>query len=78
MNDPKRLEETLILLKESYTCTNTSNLKEISKISFDENAPEFCECSDGINLFFFCFNLKIIFSQHIFNIILISNTIKVI
>ena len=31
-------------------------LKEISKISFDENAPEFCECSDGINLFFFCFN----------------------
>ena len=32
MNDPKRLEETLILLKESYTCTNTSNLKEISKL----------------------------------------------
>jgi len=31
-------------------------LKEVSKISFDENAPKYCECSDGINLFIFCFN----------------------
>ena len=30
-------------------------LKEVSKIPFDENAPEYCECSDGINLFIFCF-----------------------
>ena len=30
-------------------------LKEVSKISFDENAPKYCECSDGINLFIFCF-----------------------
>ena len=31
-------------------------LKDVSKISFDENAPKYCECSDGINLFIFCFN----------------------
>ena len=31
-------------------------LKEISKISFDEKAPDYCECSDGINLFIFCLN----------------------
>ena len=31
-------------------------LKEINKISFNENAPNYCECSDGINLFLFCFN----------------------
>ena len=31
-------------------------LKEVHKISFDENAPNYCECSDGINLFIFCFN----------------------
>ena len=30
--------------------------KDVSKISFDKNAPEYCECSDGINLFVFCFN----------------------
>ena len=30
-------------------------LKDVSKISFDENAPKYCECSDGINLFIFCF-----------------------
>lgn len=31
-------------------------LKDVSKISFDKNAPKYCECSDGINLFVFCFN----------------------
>ena len=31
-------------------------LKEVNKISFDENAPKYCECSDGINLFIFCIN----------------------
>ena len=31
-------------------------LKEINKISFNDNAPAYCECSDGINLFVFCFN----------------------
>jgi hypothetical protein len=31
-------------------------LKDVSKISFDKNAPKYCECSDGINLFIFCFN----------------------
>ena len=31
-------------------------LKEVNKISFDENAPKYCECSDGINLFLFCIN----------------------
>ena len=31
-------------------------LKEVSKISFNEKAPKYCECSDGINLFIFCFN----------------------
>ena len=31
-------------------------LKDVSKISFNKNAPNYCECSDGINLFAFCFN----------------------
>ena len=31
-------------------------LKNISKIKFNENAPEHCECSDGINLFAYCRN----------------------
>ena len=31
-------------------------LKEVNKISFNKDAPEYCECSDGINLFAFCFN----------------------
>ena len=31
-------------------------LKDVSKISFNKNAPEYCEYSDGINLFAFCFN----------------------
>ena len=31
-------------------------LKEVNKISFNDNAPAYCECSDGINLFAFCFN----------------------
>ena len=31
-------------------------LKNISKIKFNENAPEHCECSDGINLFVYCRN----------------------
>ena len=31
-------------------------LKEVNKISFNKNAPDYCECSDGINLFAFCFN----------------------
>ena len=35
-------------------------LKEVNKISFDNNAPEYCECSDGINLFVFCFNQECI------------------
>ena len=35
-------------------------LKDVSKISFNKNAPEYCECSDGINLFAFCFNQECI------------------
>ncbi len=31
-------------------------LKNISKISFNQNAPTYCECSDGINLFAYCRN----------------------
>ena len=31
-------------------------LKNISKIKFNENAPKYCECSDGINLFAYCRN----------------------
>ena len=31
-NDLEQLEKTLILLKESYTCTNSSKLKEISSL----------------------------------------------
>ena len=31
-------------------------LKNISKIKFNENAPNHCECSDGINLFAYCRN----------------------
>ena len=31
-------------------------LKNISKISFNQNAPTHCECSDGINLFVYCRN----------------------
>ena len=31
-------------------------LKDVSKISFNKNAPNYCQCSDGINLFAFCFN----------------------
>ena len=32
-------------------------LKNISKISFNQNAPTYCECSDGINLFAYCRNI---------------------
>jgi len=31
-------------------------MKNIYKLSFDQNASDLCECSDGINLFFFCLN----------------------
>ena len=33
-------------------------LKNISKISFNQNAPIHCECSDGINLFVYCRNIN--------------------
>ena len=33
-------------------------LKEVQKINFIENAPSYCTCSDGLNLFAFCFNPK--------------------
>ena len=32
MNDSKQLEQILVLLKESYTCTNSSKLQEVAKI----------------------------------------------
>lgn len=60
-------------------------LKEINKISFNENAPNYCECSDGINLFYFCFNKDcIIFNKYfvvnigygIFNILKQINYVK--
>ena len=31
-------------------------MKNIYKLSFDKNASDLCECSDGINLFFYCLN----------------------
>jgi hypothetical protein len=31
-------------------------MKNIYKLSFDQNASDLCECSDGINLFFYCLN----------------------
>ena len=60
-------------------------LKEVNKISFNENAPEYCECSDGINLFAFCFNQEcLLFNKYfvvnlgygIFNILKQSKKVK--
>ena len=33
-------------------------LKEPQKINFIENAPSYCTCTDGLNLFAFCYNPK--------------------
>ena len=49
VNETKMYEQIGLNFRFNY-------LKEVSKIPFDENAPEYCECSDGINLFIFCFN----------------------
>ena len=60
-------------------------LKDVNKISFNKNAPKYCECSDGINLFAFCFNQECFlynkyFVVHLgyglFNILKISKRIK--
>jgi len=59
--------------------------KDVSKISFDKNAPEYCECSDGINLFVFCFNQEcLLFNKYfvvnlgygLFNILKQNKNIK--
>ena len=49
INEYKMSEQIGLNFKFNY-------LKEINKISFNENAPNYCECSDGINLFYFCIN----------------------
>ena len=60
-------------------------LKDVSKISFNKNAPEYCECSDGINLFAFCFNQEcLLYNKYfvvnlgygLFNILKRSKNIK--
>ena len=60
-------------------------LKEVNKLSFNNNAPSYCECSDGINLFAFCFNQECpLYSKYfvvnlgygIFNILKQSTKIK--
>ena len=60
-------------------------LKDVSKISFNKNAPEYCECSDGINLFAFCFNQEcLLYNKYfvvnlgygLFNILKRSRNIK--
>lgn len=59
--------------------------KDVSKISFDKNAPEYCECSDGINLFVFCYNQEcLLFNKYfvvnlgygLFNILKQNKNIK--
>ncbi len=60
-------------------------LKEVNKISFNENAQKYRECSDGINLFYFCINQNCsLFNQYfvinigygIFNILKQINNVK--
>ena len=41
-------------------------LKNISKIKFNENAPNHCECSDGINLFAYCRNSECSINNSLF------------
>ena len=41
-------------------------LKNISKITFNQNAPKHCECSDGINLFAYCRNKECIIFNNLF------------
>ena len=54
-------------------------LKNISKIKFNNQAPSYCECSDGINLFAYCRKENCILNNNLFIKILgygIFNIIK--
>ena len=41
-------------------------LKNISKINFNNQAPSYCECSDGINLFAYCRKENCILNNNLF------------
>ena len=60
-------------------------LKEVDKISFNDNAPNYCMCSDGVNLFIFCINQEcslyneyfvVILGYGLFNILQKAKTAK--
>ena len=40
--------------------------KNISKVNFNQDAPSYCECSDGLNLFSYCKNINCVLFKKLF------------